>query len=133
MNGMWSNEKLKVFVKDTLGCGCPDKVFERIVVSKIEIETHAEEIIRIVVGDTLLVYIVRHLSADKSVGSVEAVGSTGRVDRDANNYNRFRLVLTGIEGSAQKDKITECFSKTFDEDEKMHIHFVDESFIAGLH
>ena len=133
MADMWGNEKLKAFVKDTLGCGCPDKVFEKIDVSKIQIETHAEDLIRIVVGDTLLIYIVRLLLEDQFVGSVEAIGSAGRVDRDANNYNRFRLVLTGVEGFVKKDKITECFSKAFDEDEKTHIHFVDENLIAGLY
>ena len=58
MTTIWNNEKLKVFVKNTLGCGCPEKVFEKIEVSKHLTEEHEKEITRIVVGDTLLIYVI---------------------------------------------------------------------------
>ena len=51
MTASWNNEKLKVFVKNTLGCGYPEKVFAKIDVSKLTTVKHEKEITRIVVGD----------------------------------------------------------------------------------
>ena len=129
---MWNDEKIKVFVKDTLGCTCPEKVFEKIGVTKHKNETHAEVITRIVIGDTLLIYIMRPDSAEDLVDSVETIGSGGKIDRDIHGYNRFRLVVADDERNVQWNKVSECFSKAF-VDEKMHIHFVHEELIAGLH
>jgi len=129
---MWNEERIKVFVRDTLGCTCPEKVFEKIDVSEHKNETHAQEITRIVIGDTLLIYIMHPDSADDLVGGVEAIGSGGKIDRDTHGYNRFRLVVADDERSVQRDKVAACFSSVF-VDEKMHIHFVHEALIAGLH
>lgn len=125
------NEKIKVFVKDTLGCGCPEKVFEKIDVSKLSTAGHEQEIARIVVGDTLLIYIISPEPSVDFVDSVEAIGLAGKVDRDANNYNRFRLVVAGFEDDEQQDKVSGLFSRLFENDEKMHVHFVNQEMIEG--
>ena len=132
MTTIWNNEKLKVFVKNTLGCGCPEKVFEKIEVSKLLTEEHEKEITRIVVGDTLLIYVIRPEPSGKFVDSVESIGLAGKTDRDTNNYNRFRLVVSSFEDVTQQDKVSERFSKAFNTDEKMHIHFVSQELVEGL-
>ncbi len=132
MTTIWNNEKLKVFVKNTLGCGCPEKVFEKIEVSKPLTEEHEKEITRIVVGDTLLIYVIRPELSGKFVDSVESIGLAGKTDRDTNNYNRFRLVVSSFEDVTQQDKVSERFSKAFNTDEKMHIHFVNQEMVEGL-
>ena len=35
MYASWNNENIKMFAKNILGCGCPEKVFEKIDVSKL--------------------------------------------------------------------------------------------------
>ena len=132
MTAIWNNEKLKVFVKNTLGCGCPEKVFEKIDVSELLTEEYDKEITRIVVGDTLLIYIIGPELSGNYVDNVESIGLTGKNDRDANNYNRFRLVVSGFEDEVQQEKVSDSFSKLFDTDEKMHIHFVKQELIEGL-
>ena len=132
MTTAWNNEKLKVFVKNTLGCGCPEKVFEKIDVSKLLTVEHGKEITRIVVGETLLIYIIRPEPSGDFVDSVESIGLIGKTDRDTNNYNRFRLVVSGIEDDAQQAKVSERFSKSFNTDDKMHIHFVNQELVKGL-
>jgi len=132
MTVSWDNEKLKVFVKNTLGCGCPEKVFEKIDVSKHLAVDHEKEITRIVVGDTLLIYIIRPELPGHFVDSVESICLAGKVDRDTNNYNRFRLVVSGFEDDMQQKKVSECFSKLFSTDEKMHIHFVTQELLDWL-
>jgi hypothetical protein len=132
MTASWNNEKLKVFVKNTLGCGCPEKVFEKIDVSKLPTVEHEKEITRIVVGDTLLIYIISPEPSGNFVDSVESVGLVGKADRDTNNYNRFRLVLSNFEDDVQQEKVSERFSKSFNTDKKMHIHFVSQEMVERL-
>jgi len=132
MTTSWNNEKLKGFVKNTLGCGCPEKVFEKIDVSNLPTVAHEKEIARIVIGDTLLIYIIRPEPSGDFVDSFESIVLAGKVDRDTNNYNRFRLVVSGFEDDVQQEKVSECFSKSLNTDEKMHIHFVNQELVDGL-
>ena len=128
---MWNHEKIKEFVRDTLGCSCPDQVFEKIDISKQSTESYAKEVTRIVIGDTLLIYLVCSEPAENLITKVEVIGSAGKADRDTNNYNRFRLVISNFDCVDQKEEISKRFLKVFD-DEKMHIHFVSEGLLEGL-
>ncbi len=132
MTASWNNEKIKVFVKNTLGCGCPEKVFEKIDVSKLPTVEHEKEITRIVVGDTLLIYIIRPEPSGNFVDSVESIGLAGKTDRDTNSYNRFRMVLSSFEDETQQEEVAGRFSKLFNTDEKMHLHFVNQELVDGL-
>jgi hypothetical protein len=132
MVAAWNNEKIKVFVKNTLGCGCPEKVFERIEVSELHVEELDKEITRIVVGDTLLIYITGTARSAGYAESITSIGHAGKNDRDANSYNRFRLVVAGLTDAVQQAKVSANFSELFNTDGKMHIHFVDQELVAGL-
>ena len=132
MTTIWSNEKLKEFVQETLGCGCPEKVFEKINVSSHLVEGYSNGITRIVVGNTLLIYVIRSQSENNLSDSVELIGLAGKNDKDVNNYNRFRLVVSIAEGVSRTESYSERFSNIFATDEKMHIHFVREELLEGL-
>lgn len=132
MTAILDNEKIKVFVKNTLGCGCPEKVFEKIDVSKLLTVKLEKEITRIVVGDTLLIYVIHPEPSGDFVDSVESIGLAGKTDRDTNKYNRFRLVVSGFDDDVQQEKVSKRFSKSFNSDEKMHIHFVNQELVDGL-
>ena len=132
MAARWNNEKIKAFVKTTLGCGCPEKVFEKIAVSKLLIAEYDKGITRIVVGDTLLIYLIRPELSAHFADSVEAIALAGKNDRDTNQYNRFRLVVSGFDNDVLQGKVSVRYSKSFITDEKMHIHFVDQELVDGL-
>lgn len=132
MTVSWNKKNLKVFIRNTLGCGCPDRVFEKIDVSDLQTGECEKEIIRVIVGDVLLIYVIQRESSGNLLDSVESIGLAGKTDRDANNYNRFRLVVSGFKDVAQQKEISERFSKSFSTDEKMHIHFVNKELIDGL-
>ena len=132
MTDAWNTEKLKVFVKNTLGCGCPEKVFEKIDVSKRPMVADVKGITRIVVGDTLLIYPIQPESPGDFVDSVESIGLAGKTDRDTNSYNRFRMVLSSFEDETQQEEVAGRFSKLFNTDEKMHLHFVNQELVDGL-
>lgn len=120
------------FVKQTLGCRCPDKVFEKVESGVMEPGGFAGGATRIVVGDTLLVYIVvaggdRHL-----YDHIAALAESGRRDRDSHGYNRFRLVVADEAGSREHEKAAAAFAGAAGSDEKMHIHFVAPDAVSGL-
>ena len=130
MTATWNNKKLKTFIKETLGCGCHDEVFEKIDLSKHEVEGCSRELTRIVAGDKLLIYVIPW-KEDNLCDLVELVGIAGKRDRDASSYNRFRLVLSVTEGVEKIDHVSLHFSNFFAADEKMHIHFVSNELVEG--
>jgi hypothetical protein len=107
-------------------------VFEKIDVSRHLAVEHEKEVTRIVVGDTLLIYIIGPESYGDFIDRVESVGLAGKNDRDTNNYNRFRLVVSGFEDDVRQREASERFSELFKMDAKMHIHFVNQELVEGL-
>ena len=132
MKNSRSHKALKTFIQDTLGCGCPVKVFEKINVDKHRVQGYPGGLTRIVVGNTLLIYIAHAAEKESWEESVEAIGLAGKVDRDQNKYNRFRLVVAQAGNGFQSDSISDKFSRAFGSDAKMHIHFVSEELVKGL-
>jgi hypothetical protein len=132
MTAIRNNENLKGFVRNTLGCGCPEEVFEKIDLSMHLAVGHEKEVTRIVVGDTLLIYIIGPEPYGDFIDRVESIGLAAKNDRDTNNYNRFRLVISGFEDDVRQREASERFSELFKMDAKMHIHFVSQELVDGL-
>lgn len=114
---------IKRFVQESLGCTCPEEVFERIDHRRHRVGDVAG-VQRIDVGQRLLVYLVetddpawlqRHLA--------ELVGA-GVADRDAQGMNRFRLVIAStrpdLVGAAARARFRELAGV----DDKVHLHLV---------
>lgn len=118
------NQKVKEFVRDKLGCKCPNEVFEIIEVER----NFSSEVLqyRINVGNRLLIYVVDG-SRCQTEESVRNLVEEGVKERDERNFNRFRLVLA-------MDEIYEFrrLMKIVDGIEKAHIHFVKKSDAFGL-
>jgi hypothetical protein len=132
MTAIRNNENLKGFVRNTFGCGCHEEVFEKIDVSMYLAVGHEKEVTRIVVGDTLLIYIIAPEPYGDFIDRVESIGLAAKNDRDTNNYNRFRLVISGFEDDVRQREASERFSELFKMDAKMHIHFVSQELVDGL-
>jgi hypothetical protein len=113
--------EVKAFVQGTLGCSCPEEVFDRITV-----DTGAGEIShRIRIGGRLLVYI---LDASRAADVSRAIASAlreGVRERDRNHFNRLRLVVI----TPHPDRIAETAQAAFlgspARDEKTHLHVLE--------
>jgi len=82
--------EIKRFVQETLGCSCPEEVF-----NKIDYQEERDGISgrKVTVGDRLLIYII---ATDRESNIQEVINSAlerGVVERDKKGFNRFRLVL----------------------------------------
>lgn len=120
---------IKLFVQNTLGCTCPDEVFEKIEYGKIPNKDRQS---RINIGDRLLIYIV-HIDSETDIAvTVKAALASGIAERNSKGFNRFRLVLV----SSRDNKIRKSAEKAFHDckfrDEKTHVHFVAENDISGF-
>jgi hypothetical protein len=126
---------VKEFVKGSLGCQCPDEVFE-----DIELLMDKEGL-RIHIGKKLIVRLFPLGKRAETITSEKLlqIFSSGQKERDQKTYNRFRLVLVindadeakpRIEGLVQK--VQNAFNKAPGHDDRMHLHLVDEGTVPEV-
>ena len=120
---MTDRKKIKAFVQDVLGCGCPEEVFQRIDLRKAELA--GEPYDRINVGDRLLIYIFRAADPRWAEKELPAIVRAGKGERDARGFNRFRLVLA-TDAAPVRDAATKAFEKLDIVDDRVHLHVVDQ-------
>lgn len=121
------------FVRRTLGCGCPDEVFQHLVVSRLPAVAGRPPIVQLQVGSRLLIHIVAPPEGAPPNGWIEQLAANGRTARDRHGYNRFRLVIASPEPLASARELQERFARAIVGDEKAHLHFVgSDQLPAGL-
>jgi len=123
---MMNKEKIRTFVRETLGCACPEEVFQYI---DCQSDIQAGDIrlrARINVGNRLLIYVA-DVDDPKSLRSLlPQLLEIGKKERDRLGFNRFRLVLTADHTGEIAEPAAEVFRDAAG-DEKMHLHVVQKT------
>ena len=125
---MINDENIKTFVRQTLGCGCPEEVFEYI---DCQSNITLNDIVlrnRINIGNRLLIYIVEINSIESISHSLPSLIRVGRNERDSLRFNRFRLVLASDNIDDIKQAAEDIF-KNIDKDERIYLHIVSKTDI----
>ena len=112
------------FVRGTLGCGCPDEVFQHRVVCRLPPIAGRPPIVQLQVGSRLLIHVVAPPDGAMASDWIEQLAAHGRAARDRHGYNRFRLVIASPAPPASARAIEERFARAVVGDEKAHLHFV---------
>ena len=112
------------FVRGTLGCGCPDEVFQHLVVSRLPPIAGRPPIVQLQVGSRLLIQVVEPPDGAMDSDWIEQLAANGRAARDRHGYNRFRLVIASARPLAAARELTARFSRTVLGDDQAHLHFV---------
>jgi hypothetical protein len=126
---------IKRFVKETLGCSCPEEVF-RSVDCKRNVPLGGGVILNsvITIGDRLLIHIVddNQVLVEKHLAFLV---STGRRERDSRGLSRFRLVIVLDGSSGNGDAIKRAFDELQEKDENIHLHCIssDDKFLDFYH
>jgi hypothetical protein len=121
------------FVRGTLGCGCPDEVFEQVIISHLPGVAGRPPIVQLLVGSRLLIHVAHPPVGQAVDGWVEQLVANGRAARDRHGYNRFRLVIASATPPAAVREIQERFARAILGDRKAHLHFVaGDQLPAGL-
>jgi len=116
------NTSIKHFVREHLGCACPDKVFENITVTEhSDIFTTANTVYEI--GGRLFVAVFVAVEWDDMAKRLGKLVDAGKQFRDQHAYNRFRLVIVTDNDDAKKS-----LQLVFDDlpgiDDKTHLHVI---------
>ena len=131
MSNITATSSIKDFIKDQLGCGCPDQVFLSIRITQqpgyfdgLPVESLLE------VGGRLLVAIGKQCDWRGLSNNLEKIIHTGISFRDDNGFNRFRLVIP-TEDEETRRIIQRDYDSLTRKDDKTHIHFVAPSELPG--
>jgi hypothetical protein len=124
--------QIKDFVRLTLGCTCPDQVFEQIEDRQVSsaVSPHSRSI---TIGNRLLVYIWKVKGSDNLGENFYAMLAAGRRERDARGLNRFRAVLAiDTDRHQVENEVHQYFSASPDRDDRMHLHVVDAAALETI-
>ena len=123
------NNKITEFVRNTLGCTCPDEVFKRIEVHDARCEDTLYEQ-KIIIGGKLLLFLAKVDSPDLLHEQLPLLLSEGKAERDRRGLNRFRAVLTTGDVPAVSEVATGIFNDFPGWDGRIHLHVVDSKAIT---
>jgi hypothetical protein len=116
------NEPIERFVRVTLGCKCPDEVFQKVAVEPGQLADGKVAFTRLTIGDRLLIYVFE-ATADRGSGRAAAqLTERGRKERDTRGLNRFRLVVATGHPTQLLERVQARFARAADGDERCHLH-----------
>ncbi len=117
------------FVRGTLGCGCPDAVFDSIAIESVRPTADGPPALQLLIGSRLLIQLVMPPQDVTAAGWIERLATAGRVARDCHSYNRFRLVVVTSPGQAVPAGLDERFARLANADERIHLHLIAQDHV----
>jgi len=123
---------VKHLVRSELGCACPDRVFERIDIREASsrfADLPGDYLIG--VGNRLLLLVISSACWREVAARLEHLFRRGRELRDAQGFNRFRLVVAVAEVAAARAELAERFAALPDRDDRMHLHVIRSEVLAA--
>lgn len=119
------------FVRGTLGCRCPDEVFQSIAISRLPAIAGRPPMVQLLVGSRLLIHVAAAPPGTSDVGWIEQLAANGRAARDRHGYNRFRLVIASPASLSSAREISERFARAMQGDDKAHLHLIATDQLPG--
>lgn len=107
---------LEHFIRSTLGCKCPDEVFQSVTIDCAD--SHA----RLVIGNRLLIYVLETATGRAAGRTVSRLTEQGLADRNALRLNRFRLVVASAQPTQVLADAKAGFAKAAGDDDRAHLH-----------
>ena len=113
------------FVREGLGCTCPDEIFDCI---SVEPNPGAVAYLPqgnlLMIGERLLVYVIKTKDWASAEGNLEQIFSWGRKKRDAGKFNRFRLVVATPDYDPAQQTLSQEFDCLVETDARLHLHVI---------
>ena len=126
---MQTYPEIKRFVQETLGCSCPEEVF-----NQIDYQKESDDISgrKINVGERLLIYIITLDGKSNMQGVINSALERGVEERDKKGLNRFRMVLVSSCPDELRSSAEHAFDSSGYADEKTHLHVVNDSDVESF-
>jgi len=118
--------RLRIFIRSTLGCTCPDDVLESIRCSHSDLTSrHEARLTRIDVGGQLLVYVIEGGEDPRpATEALRAVVAAGMVERNQGGFNRLRVVVAADDRDALRPSMERSFENSAPLDDRVHLHVI---------
>jgi len=114
------NEKVKAFVKGTLGCGCDDALFEDVEAREgMQDDGFDREYL---IGQRLLVRTVSPTDKQALLKTLPMLVATGFDEREKRALNRFRLVVFSEQPKEMEAAVLPLFVRLSQVDDRVHLH-----------
>ncbi len=120
------------FVRDTLGCSCPEAVFEHVTRRGPETLEGGGTLDVLTVGERLLIYLWSGAGSAAMSGQVPALVRTGRAERDRRGLNRLRVVLAVADPQCVRALAEAVWQGCLERDERTHLHVVPTGSLPWL-
>jgi hypothetical protein len=124
-----NRDSIEQFVRVTLGCKCPDEVFDSVSIERAGGDAGTTGYVRLTIGDRLLVYVIAARASDVSAETISMLARTGLAERESRGLNRFRLVLSRSGDEALAEGTRRVFAAVAGADDRAHLHMIDAAVL----
>ncbi len=120
------------FVREVIGCNCPDEVFRH-----IEIQRRSSAVkacptdCELRIGGRLLIVVTSEPVSRLSTHLAEIIAE-GKRARDESKFNRFRLVVQTRNSDRESDELFQAFESLSHKDERTHVHVLGKTEVPNL-
>ncbi len=123
---------VRKFVRETLGCGCPEEVFDDLVLAEEKIGDGETTTRTLLVGNRLLIVMLSCKDWDDLSGVLPQLVRHYRQKRDEMGFNRVRLIVACDQPALLQPAASLCFTGLPEVDERMHLHLLTPADLAGV-
>jgi hypothetical protein len=121
------------FIRNVLGCQCPDAVFRRIGVEDCPGEFGNWPGGRLIsAGDRLLILVLHSDDSDLMHRMLGGLLREGRRLRESRGFNRFRLVIATTCAGLMEPSLMKDFERLEGMDERLHLHVIAAERLPAL-
>jgi hypothetical protein len=130
----FDHEAAKHFVRDTLGCQCPESVFDQ-----IDYQENADILgkdavaKRLLVCNRLLIYILEIDDAKILPILLPRLVKTAKSERDSHGYNRLRVVIATENADVIRPVAESVFAEIEGIDTKVHLHVLGKGGMGAFY
>ena len=123
---MTDNKVIREFVRKTLGCNCPEEVFQYIDCrTVVNIDENILPAYEINIGNRLLIFAAGIDEVDSLRSVLSKLFQAGINKRNEKKFNRFRLVLLTARVNDVAEEALGIFNFLVT-DEKVHLHVINK-------
>ncbi len=125
-------QAIEHFVRGTLGCGCPDEVFNSITIERPGGPDPLAQCVRLLVGNRLLIYVIEARDVEQVQAAVSVLAPRGLEERDRIGLNRFRLVVAAdCPAPSVVTAVSSGFSDAIEQDHRAHLHVIAAELVPA--
>jgi len=119
--------ELVSFVRETLGCGCPDEVLARIRVGR-----GVDGAPCLDVGGRLMVAVIPYEDLDRLIDSFPDTVERSRRERDLRGFNRVRMVVVHASPEVLGETLDDMLHTITAADDRVHVHVLPPDVVPEV-